>query len=174
MRDLLWPEIIPAAAVSRIWIRTATPRDVQSLSEYFGKLSQSSRCNRFMGAVSNVSRIAFDCVVHGWKADRFTLVAELSEQGRDAIIGEASYAFDSEERCGEFAISVADQWQRQGLGAALLGALQFRAINLGYFELFGEALKTNHEMKWFARKAGFEFTRSSDWRAVRFDKRLGG
>lgn len=127
-----------------------------------------------MGAVSNVSRIAFDCVVHGWKADRFTLVAELSEQGRDAIIGEASYAFDSEKRCGEFAISVADQWQRQGLGAALLGALQFRAINLGYFELFGEALKTNHEMKWFARKAGFEFTRSSDWRAVRFDKRLCG
>jgi GNAT superfamily N-acetyltransferase len=127
-----------------------------------------------MGAVSNFSRIAFDCLVHGWKAGRFTLVAEWNEQGRDAIIGEASYAFDSEKRCGEFAISVADQWQRQGLGSALLGAVQFRAINLGYFELFGEALKTNYEMKNFARKAGFEFTRSSDWRAVRFDKRLCG
>lgn len=174
MNSILWPEIIPAGAVSCIWIRTAAPRDAQSLSEYFGKLSQPSRCNRFMGAVSNFSRIAFDCLVHGWKAGRFTLVAEWSEQGRDAIIGEASYAFDSEKRCGEFAISVADQWQRQGLGSALLGAVQFRAINLGYFELFGEALKTNYEMKNFARKAGFEFTRSSDWRAVRFDKRLCG
>jgi hypothetical protein len=27
-------------------------------------------------------------------------------------------------------------------------------------------------MKGLARKAGFKFTRSPDWRAVRFDKRL--
>jgi GNAT superfamily N-acetyltransferase len=73
---------------------------------------------------------------------------------------------------GEFAISVADRWQHCGLGSVLLDALQFRALSLGHFELFGESLKTNDEMKNFARKAGFAFTRSLDWRAVRFDKRL--
>jgi GNAT superfamily N-acetyltransferase len=75
---------------------------------------------------------------------------------------------------GEFAISVADRFRRHGLGLALLCALQFRAISLGYLDLFGETLRTNHEMKSLARKAGFEMTRSLDWRAVRFDKRLPG
>ena len=56
----------------------------------------------------------------------------------------------------------------------MLCALQFRAISLGYSELFGETLKTNAPMKSLARKAGFEFTRSSDWRAVRFDRKLAG
>lgn len=172
MRDSPWPEAISAGQPTSIWIRTAAARDVDSLSEYFGTLSQSSRYNRFMGAVDNVSKIAFDCLMRGWRADRFTLVAERREQSRDAIIGEASYAFDRETGSAEFAISVSDRWQRRGIGSALLCALQFRAISLGYFELFGETLKTNDQMKWLARKAGFEFTRSLDWRAVRFDKKL--
>jgi GNAT superfamily N-acetyltransferase len=125
-----------------------------------------------MGAVSNFSRIARDCLIHGGKADRFTLVAEVREQSREFIIGEISYAFDRAADCGEFAISVSDQWQSQGLGSALLGALQCRAISLGHFELFGETLKTNDRMKGLACKAGFALSRSLDWRAVRFDKKL--
>ena len=92
----------------------------------------------------------------------------------DTIIGEASYAFDGKNNCGEFAISVSDHWHRRGLGSALLCAVQLRAIDLGFFDLFGETLKTNDPMKSLARKAGFEFTPSSDWRAVRFDKKLAG
>jgi GNAT superfamily N-acetyltransferase len=157
-----------------ISIRTAAARDVESLSEYFRTLSQPSRYNRFMGAVSNFSKIAFDCLARGCEADRFTLVAELREPAREAIIGEASYAFDRDKSCGEFAISVSDRWQRQGLGSALLCAVQLRAISLGHFELFGETLKTNDQMKHLAHKAGFGFTRSLDWRAVRFDKKLSG
>ncbi len=174
MRHLLWPTEIVASAASPVWIRTATARDFEGLSEYFGNLSQASRHNRFMGAVSDVSKIAFDCLKHGWKPDRFMLVAEWRAQGRDAIVGEAAYGFDREKGCGEFAISVADRWQHRGLGSALLGALEFRAISLGHLELFGETLKTNQEMTNLARKAGFAFARSLDWRAVRFDKRLSG
>jgi GNAT superfamily N-acetyltransferase len=67
---------------------------------------------------------------------------------------------------------VADRFRRRGLGSALLCALQSRAISLGCLDLFGETLKGNDEMRTLARKAGFKFTRSPDWRAVRFDKRL--
>ena len=74
-------------------------------------------------------------------------------------------------------MSVADRFRRRGLGSALLSALQSRAITRGHLDPFGETLKGetlkgNDEMKGLARKAGFEFTRSPDWRAVRFDKRL--
>lgn len=174
MRHLLWPTDIVSSSDDAVWIRTAAASDLEALCEYFGNLSQLSRYNRFMGAVGNFSKIAFDCLKHGWKPDRFTLVAEWREQGRDIIIGEAAYGFDRENGCGEFAISVADRWQHRGLGSELLCALQYRAISLGHFELFGETLKTNQEMKNLALKAGFAFTRSLDWRAVRFDKTLSG
>ena len=161
-------------ASNTIWIRTAAERDVERLADYFAGLSHSARHNRFMGAVGNLTRIARDCLVPARKADCFTLVAEWREQGREAVIGEASYGFDRLSGSGEFAISVADRFQRRGLGSALLCALQSRAVSLGCLDLFGETLKTNDEMKSLARKAGFEMTRSLDWRAVRFDKRLPG
>jgi RimJ/RimL family protein N-acetyltransferase len=156
------------------WIRTAAARDVEGLTEYFSNLSQTSRYDRFMGAVTNFSKIALDCLIHRSNADRFTLLAELKERSGDTVIGEASCAFDRESGSSEFAISVSDRWQRHGLGLALLGALQFRAVSLGYCQLFGETLTTNVRMKRLARRAGFEFTRSSDWRAVRFDKKCQG
>lgn len=102
------------------------------------------------------------------------LYGGLREGSRQSIIGEACYAFDGEAKCGEFAISVADHWQNQGFGSALLCAVQSRAISLGHSKLFGESLKSNDQMKGLARKAGFAFSCALDWRAVRFDKRLPG
>jgi RimJ/RimL family protein N-acetyltransferase len=125
-----------------------------------------------MGAVGDLSSRARDCLMPSCKSDFFTLVAEWREHGRSAVIGEASYGYDRSERQGEFAISVSDQLQRHGLGSILLGAVQSRALSLGCSDLFGETLKSNEEMKNLARKAGFAFTHSSDWRAVRFDKKL--
>jgi hypothetical protein len=67
MRHLLWPTDIVSSSADTVWIRTAAASDLEALSEYFGNLSQLSRYNRFMGAVSNFSKIAFDCLKHGWK-----------------------------------------------------------------------------------------------------------
>jgi hypothetical protein len=62
-------------------------------------------------------------------------------------------------------LSIPDDFERRGLGLALV-ALQSRAISLGYLDLFGEALKSNDRMRNCARKAGFEITRSLDWRGA--------
>ncbi len=165
--------ILPCAS-NPIWIRTAGEGDVDALAVYFGRLSCAARYNRFMGAVGDLSRRARDCLMQARKSDFFTLVAEWREQGCNAVIGEVSYGYDRIEGRGEFAISVCDRLRRHGLGSILLGALQSRALSLGCSALFGETLKDNEEMKNLARKAGFAFTRSSDWRAVRFDKTLKG
>ena len=109
---------IVAGIEGQVWIRTAVIGDIDKLCAYYGTLSRDSRYNRFMGAVTNFSKLAFDCLMQVRRAECFTLVAEWREQGCDAIIGEASYAFDLTRRRGEFAISVADRWQRQGLGTA--------------------------------------------------------
>ena len=156
------PELseIVAGSQSPIWIRTAVVGDVDKLCAYYGTLSRDSRYNRFMGAVSNFSKLAFDCLMQLRRAECFTLVAEWREHGCDAIIAEACYAFDCGKSCGEFAISVADRWQRQGLGSVLLSAVQLRAVSLGYLDLFGETLKTNEDMQRLACKAGFAVTRA--------------
>jgi GNAT superfamily N-acetyltransferase len=166
------PGAIIAGAPGPVFIRTAGIGDLDRLTDHFGALSPSARYDRFMGAVDNFTRIAVDCLAQGCRSECFTLVAEWHGRGHDIIIGEASYAFDRDRRCGEFAISVADRWQRQGIGSALLCALQYRAVSLGHVGLFGETLKSNAAMKHMALKAGFAFSRPSDWRAVRFDKRL--
>jgi RimJ/RimL family protein N-acetyltransferase len=158
--------------VSRLSIRAAGEGDLNHLVEYFGTLSRSSRYNRFMEPVSNFSKFAFECLVRNRRPDRFTLIAELQQHGRDAVIGEASYDIESETGLGEFAISVSHAWHGRGVGSALLSELQSRAIGLGNFGLFGETLKTNEPMKALAQKAGFAFARSDDWRAIRFDKQL--
>jgi len=172
MSDSLGLRPISPEASAPFRIRTAGERDVERLSGYFEGLSCSARYNRFMGAAGNLTRIARDCLMAARKADCFTLVAESDLHGRDIIVGEASYAFDRISGCGEFAISVADRLRRRGLGASLLDALEGRAVSLGHLELFGETLRTNDEMKHLARKAGFEFTRALDWRALRFEKTL--
>ena len=167
-----WSEGMTASETSRLYIRTAGERDVDRLAEHFAALSYSSRHHRFMGAVSNFSKIACDFLVQNRKPDRFTLVAEVHHEAREAVIGEASYAFESRSGLGEFAISICDAWQNRGLGWALLSALQSRAVSLGYFGLYGETFKTNDPMRALARKAGFAVGRSNDWRAIRFDKQL--
>ncbi len=170
----LWPRPLLPCASQPVWIRTAGERDLERLEQYFEGLSRSARYNRFMGTASNFAAIARGCLMPTRKADYFTLVVESRGPVADVFIGEACYGFDRASGSGEFAISVADRFQRRGLGSALLCAVQSRAISLGYLDLFGETLKGNDEMKSLARKAGFEFTRSLDWRAVRFDKRLAG
>jgi GNAT superfamily N-acetyltransferase len=166
------PEGMAASGASRLHIRTAAESDVDRLAEYFGTLSQPSRYNRFMGAVTSFSKAALDCMLPNYRVDRFTLIAELQEDSRETVIGEASYAHERQTRLGEFAISVCDHWQRRGLGSALLSALQSRAVSLGHSGLFGETFKTNDQMKALARKTGFVFGKSDDWRLVRFDKQL--
>jgi len=167
-----WSEGAAANGTSRLHIRTATERDVAGLAEYFGRLSHPSRYSRFVGSVSDYSKIAFDCLVQNRKPDRFVLIAEVEHEAREMVIGEASYAVEDRTGLGEFAISVCDGWQNRGLGSALLSALQSRAVSLGYFGLFGETFKTNDQMKALARKAGFVVAPSDDWRARRFEKQL--
>jgi L-amino acid N-acyltransferase YncA len=167
-----WQEVMTANPATRLQIRTATERDLDRLVEYFRTLSRSSRYNRFMEPDCNFANFAFQSVVQSRGADRFILIAEVQQQGRGVIVGEASYAVESDTGRGEFAVSVGHAWHGRGIGSALLSALQSRAISLGNCGLFGETFKTNEPMKALARKASFAFARSDDWRAIRFEKQV--
>lgn len=174
-------QLFPGAAVEpveladaggMVCIRTARASDVENLSIYFTRLSATSRNKRFSGARADPGAVAADCIATSGGLGNFTLLAELREDGRGTIIGEALYAYDATARQGEFAISVADAFQRKGLGLQMLTAMEARAIDLGHAMIAAETARTNAEMRGLARKAGFNDTGLGDWQSLHLAKRL--
>ena len=154
-------------------IRAADACDVENLAIYFSGLSTAARNKRFMGARSDVALLAAECLAKISHPDHFTLLAELrQEEGQSTIIGEARYAYDAAARYGDFAISVADVFQRKGVGLQMMNAMERHASNLGHEMIAAETARANAEMRGLAKKAGFEDTGRGDWQSVHLAKRL--
>lgn len=154
-------------------VRFVEPDDSEALQDYFRKLSSESRYLRFLGATNELPPAELARTLHSGEDNRFSVIAELMVEGRSRIIGEMRYAFDLTTRTCEFGLSVADPWQTQGIGSALLSNLACRAAALGAARLVGDTLRSNAPMLALARKAGFAFTNSpGDWRLVRFVKTI--
>ena len=154
-------------------VRFVEPRDGEALQAYFRGLSTGSRYNRFLGAISELPKSELDHFIHVGEGDRFSVIAVMTIDGIETIVGEARYAFEAGAASFEFGRSIDDRWQGQGIGAALLKNLQCRAAAFGAKRLFGDTLRSNDVMMGLARKSGFVFTRSpNDWKLVRFEKHV--
>lgn len=162
----------PDETNAAVCIRTADVSDVENLSIYFTGLSTTTRNKRFMGARADLAMVAAECVAKVSHPDHFTLLAELRQQGQSRIIGETLYAYDAVARHGDFAISVADVFQRKGVGLRMMTAMERHASNLGHEMIAAETARVNAEMRGLAKKAGFEDTGLGDWQSVHLAKRL--
>ena len=83
------------------------------------------------------------------------LVAETFVDGRETIIGEARYVRDADASSAEFAVSVAEPWQRRGLAKLMLAKLECRAAATGVRWIVAETLVNNKKMLSLARKLGY-------------------
>ncbi len=154
-----------------VTVRFVEPRDAEALQNYFRALTTRSRYSRFLGAARELAPSVLEDFIHVGEADRFTVVATMLVDGREIIVGEARYAFDSETTSIEFGLSIDDRWQGRGIGKALLKNIECRAAAFGAEHLFGDTLRSNDAMIALARKAGYAFTNSpGDWKLTRFQK----
>jgi len=154
-------------------LRFAEPRDAEQLQHYFRSLSTRSRYNRFLGAMSELSRTELGHFIHAGEDDRFSVIATMAIDGFETIVGEARYAIGGGTAGVEFALSIDDRWQGQGIGSALLQNLECRAAAFGADRLFGDTLRSNDAMIGLARKSGFSFAANpNDWKLVRFEKHV--
>src|SRR5580693_6241086 len=154
-------------------LRFVEPRDAQALQTHFRSQSQRSRYNRFLSAMSELPQTELYHFTHVGEADRFSVIAVVTIDGVETIVGEARYAFDAGAASFEFGLSIDDRWQGQGAGSALLRNLECRAAAFGAERMFGDTLRSNDVMIGLARKSGFAFTHSpGDWKLVRFEKRI--
>jgi GNAT superfamily N-acetyltransferase len=156
-----------------VTVRFVEPRDAEELQAYFRSLTVRSRYNRFLGAMSELPKAQLDHFIHAGEDDRFSVIAVMSIDGFETIVGEARYGFEADTASFEFGISVDDRWQGHGIGSALLRNLECRAAAFGAKRLFGDTLRSNDVMIDLARKSGFAFTNSpGDWKLVRFEKQI--
>jgi GNAT superfamily N-acetyltransferase len=154
-------------------VRFVEPRDGEALQDYFRGLSQSSRYNRFLGAMKELPKTLLDHFTHTGEDDRFSVIALMTIDGVEAIVGEARYACYTDSARFEFGLSVDDRLQGQGIGSALLKNLECRAAAFGASRLFGDTLRSNDVMIGLARKSGYAFIHSpGDWKLVRFEKSI--
>jgi GNAT superfamily N-acetyltransferase len=154
-------------------VRFVGPDEGEVLQRYFRNLSVSSRHSRFLGAMSELPAGELDHFIHVGENNRFSVVAAVTVDGHEAIVGEARYGFDADTGRFEFGISVDDLWHGQGIASALIGNLECRAAALGAKLMFGDTLRSNEAMISLARKLNYAFARHpDDWKLVRFEKRI--
>ena len=146
------------ATASAVTVRFVEPRDAEALQNYFRSLSTRSRYNRFLGAMQRVAAQRARPFHPCRRGRRFSVIATMTIDGFETIVGEARYAFDAETDSFEFGLSIDDRWQGQGIGSALMRNLECRAAAFGAARLFGDTLRSNEAMIGLARKSGFAFT----------------
>lgn len=156
-----------------VTVRFVEPRDAGALQNYFRSLATNSRYRRFLGAASELPPALLEDFIQVGQADRFSVIATMLIDGREAIVGEARYAFDGDTSSIEFGLSIDDRWQGRGIGKALLKNIECRAAALGATRLFGDTLRSNDAMIGLARKAGYAFVHTpGDWKLTRFQKEI--
>ena len=168
-----YSDVVRSRSGEPVNVRFVEPRDAEALQNYFRSLTARSRYNRFLGAASELPPSLLEEFIHIGEADRFSVVATMLIDGRETIVGEARYAFDSKTASIELGLSVDDRWQGQGIGKALLKNLECRAASFGATRLFGDTLRSNNAMIGLARDAGYAFTNTpGDWKLTRFQKQI--
>ena len=129
----------------RFEIRALRPADRADLIAAVDRASDQSLYRRFFGVKRGFTdqEIAFflnvDFVSH------VALVAVVDEGGRPAIVGGGRYVVVQPE-AAEVAFAVVDEYQGQGIGAALMHHLAAIARKAGIKQLVAEVLPDNHPM----------------------------
>jgi acetyltransferase len=159
-------DVVQLPGGQRVVIRPVLPQDEGLTADFFGDLEAPSRYDRFMSPMRHLPPELMKRFTNVDYAHHLALVAELFEDGHETVVAEARYVRGGDPSVAEFAVSVADRWQGQGLASRLLSTLLCRASTSGVQRMVGETLGTNDKMLHLARKAGFTITHSPDARGV--------
>jgi len=141
---------------TRIVIRPIRPEDRQIEKDFVRNLSDESRYFRFFNALRDLSETALTRFTQVDYDREMALIVVISENGRETEIGVARYAINPDGRSCEFAIAVADAWQRKGIGSKLMCSLMDAARSRGLETMEGWVLSGNTTM--LALMDGLGFT----------------
>jgi len=146
----------------KVLLRPIMAEDEPRHREFITNLSQDSKRFRFFEVID---RPDVKFVRHFTQIDydrEIAIIAQIGQKGSETTIGVARLIENVLDNTAEFAIVVADAWQRKGLGTKLarhiIRIAKIRKISKIYINF----LKDNHAMKFLAEEIGFTVTETPD------------
>jgi GNAT superfamily N-acetyltransferase len=143
---------------NNVTIRPMSAADEELEAEFVRGLSPNTKYNRFLGGVNILSSAMLKklCDIDGKHVMAF--VATITEKTKEKQIGVSRYAVGEGENEGEIAVTVADDWQHQGIGRLLMKPLIEYARNNGIKQLYAIGLTSNVAMQHLAKGFGMKTT----------------
>ena len=163
-----------AVGSARVTVRPTLPQDIELQRVFFRGLSPRARNNRFLTPMSELPATLVESFANIDYSRHLALLAEVFEDGREHMIGEARYVVDARDPAVcEFAVAVADNWQGLGLGGFLLARLEEQAAKGSVNRMTAETLTVNRAMQRLAHRAGYSVLASAaDPTHTRLEKSL--
>lgn len=168
-------DVFTLADGRRVTLRPVLPQDAALEQALVRALSPASRYQRFFAPIRELPADWLHRLTQVDYQQHQALIVETFRGDAAVAVAEARYVVDEAGRQAEFAIVVADDWQRLGLGRKLLCTLLRSAAESGLQYLVGDVLATNAPMLALARSLGFRVVAHPDAGAqvVRVQRELG-
>ena len=156
----------------QIEIRALRPDDQANMIAAVGRTGAPSLYRRCFAVKRHFSEREISFFLNVDFTDHVALVAVKKEGGRDVIIGGGRYVV-ARPGVAEFAITVEDRYQGQGIGGALLRDLAALAHRAGLKELIAEVLPHNLPMLKVFENSGLSLDKRQEAGVVHVALRLG-
>jgi acetyltransferase len=151
------------ALAAPVRLRAIDAGDAVLLGDFIRELSPQAKRLRFHAAVRELPPATLRRLVAPDAQREIVAIATINDGAEEHCVGEAhSAAVDDAPHTHEFALSVADDRRRRGLGSALLERLLCQARRGGVRWLRGDVLRENLPMLALARRLGFMVKRHPD------------
>ena len=138
-----------------ITIRPIRPEDAEIELTFVHNLSPQSKYFRFMQALHELTPQMLMRFTQIDYDREMALIAVAENTGKETEIGVARYITNPDGESCEFAIVVADEWHKKGVGSHLLDNLIQIAKQKGFNVIDGEVLVSNKPMIELVRTFGF-------------------
>jgi len=139
----------------RLHVRPIRPEDAALERAFVASLSEETRYFRFFYQLNELSPAMLARFTQVDYDREMALVAIDETASGRAIVGIARYTMDPGRESAEFAIVIADAWQKRGVGRALMDRLVGCARARGLATIAGSVLRSNRKMLQFTESLGF-------------------
>ncbi len=140
---------------SHVLIRPLQAQDRERELQFIKRLSPEARRARFLCSFTEPSAALIDHLMDVQYPLHMAYVALVHDNGELREIGVARYAQTQHRHC-EFAVVVADDWQRKGLGRVLMEHLMDAARRNGFKHMKATDLASNVHLHRLLKTLGFD------------------
>ncbi len=143
-------------------IRPIRPEDAEIEQAFIRQLSERAKYFRFMQSITELSPQMLARFTQIDYDREMALIAVVDVDGQETEIGVTRYIINPDGKSCEFALVVADSWQRQGIAHRLMQQLIETARSHALEIMEGDVLANNREMLNLVAKLGFNIHSSED------------